>query len=381
MNESPEIIFDCDGQSLASVERKLEGIVAKGVKSVTLLVAAKFPHTSEEMNRFLTRIPVDVSGGVFPEVIYNSQYYDNALIAVLWFDDLSIETFEEVSKSDSSLYDHRLNFPVTNDKTSSLVFSNAMTREAEATLDALYYRNGQVTQYAGAGSAYCGECADASVITNHGLVADAIQIVRLPYPQETQVGHGWSVLSGPHLVTSADKNRIKTLDYQAIKPYFESIINQCRGSTDAEADESTLQKMLQEHPVGIQPYDEDMIVRDILRYDDETEEFEFIGDIPEFSNIYILTGQQDSLLQYVKDNVWNIHTCDARQSNLSLIFSCIGRRYHMGDKSNEELKLLFNHLGNTDRVIGASTLGEIASNETGLARLHSMSLVVTNLCT
>ena len=381
MNKAPEILFDCDEQSLASVEQKLKGVVANGVKSITLLVAANYPHTNEEMNCFLTRIPVSVSGGIFPEVIYNSQYYNNAVIAVLWFDDLSIETFEDVSTSNSSLYDHHSTFTETSNETSSLVFSNAKTREAEATLDALYYRNGQVTQYAGAGSAYAGDCADASVITNHGLVADAIQIVRLPYHQETQVGHGWSVLSGPHLVTSADKNRIKTLDYQPIKPYFESIINQSRGDADAETDETTLQIMLQEHPVGIQPYDEDMIVRDILRYDDDADEFEFIGDIPEFSNIYILTGEQDSLLKYVKDNTWTINSCEEKQSNLSMIFSCIGRRGHMGEKSDEELNLLFGHIGNTDRVIGASTLGEIASNEAGLARLHSMSLVVTKLWT
>jgi len=377
MNQAPEILFDCDSQSLASFEHQLKDIEQIGVKSVTLLVAAQYPHTYDEMNGFLQRMPVTVSGGIFPEVIYHSKYYNNAIIAVLWFDDLSVETFEEVSASGSSLYKGDLALPDTNQRTSSLVFSNAKTRAAEATLDALYYRNGQITQYAGAGSAYSEECSDPSVITNHGLVTDAIQIVRLPYVQQTRVGHGWSVLSGPHLVTDAEKNRIKTLDYQPIASYFEGIILDTMD--DAESCYS-LQKMLKAHPIGIHPYDEDMIVRDILKYDDKTDEFEFIGDIPEFSNIFILKGEQDSLLKYVKDSDWEFNPDTESPHSLTVIFSCIGRRVHMSDKSNEELNILSDRIGHTDRIIGVSSLGEIASNETGLARLHSMSLVVTNLC-
>ncbi len=78
----------------------------------------------------------------------------------------------------------------------------------------------------------------------------------------------------------------------------------------------------------------------------------FIGDIPKFSNIYVLSGEPETLL------------------------SCIGRRFHMGAKSNAELKTR-SKSGNT--VIGTSSLGEITSNNAGLARLHSRSLVVSSL--
>lgn len=377
MAKAPEILFDCDEQSLSYFEKKFQGIDEQGVKGITLLVASQYPHSAEEMNSFLKKIPVPISGGVFPEVIHNSQYYSDAIIALLWFDDISIHTFEGVSQSNSSLYQYQATISDNAGNTTSLVFSSAKTRESEATLDALYYRNGQITQYAGAGSAYCGGCNDPSLISNNGLIADAIQIVCLPFEQVTRVRHGWSVLSGPHLVTESDKNRVKTLDYQPIKPYFESLI---RESMAIDMLGLSLEKMLEQHPVGIQPYDEDMVVRDILRYNSETLEFEFIGDIPEYSNIYILSGEKESLLNYVKENAEQLNASASNEISLSMIFSCIGRRKHMGETSDEELNILCSHMGNTDRVIGASTLGEIASNETGLARLHSMSLVVTNLC-
>ena len=81
----------------------------------------------------------------------------------------------------------------------------------------------------------------------------------------------------------------------------------------------------------------------------------FIGDIPEFSNIYVLSGEPKTLL------------------------SCIGRRLHMGAKSNAELKTRSKSLKSGNTVIGTSSLGEITSNDAGLARLHSMSLVVSSL--
>lgn len=378
MNKAPEILFDCDEQSLSLFEKKLQGIKQRGVKSITFLVAGQYPHTNEEMDGFLKNMPVPVSGGIFPEVIHDSHYYSNAIIALLWFDDVSIHTFERVSESSSSLYQYHPSLSESAKQATSLVFSSVKTREAEATLDALYYRNGQITQYAGAGSAYSAGCFEPSIISNKGLVDDAIQIICLPYEQITRVGHGWSVLSGPHLVTESDKNRVMTLDYQPIKEYFESIVCQSLGG---DISELTLDKMLEQHPVGIQTYDEDMVVRDILRYDSETTEFEFIGDIPEYSNIYILSGEKENLLDYVKENAEHLNAAENTETSLSIIFSCIGRRHHMGEKSDEELGILFSHMGYSDRIVGASSLGEIASNETGLARLHSMSLVVTKLCT
>lgn len=105
----------------------------------------------------------------------------------------------------------------------------------------------------------------------------------------------------------------------------------------------------------------------------------FIGDIPEFSNIYVLSGEPKTLLSYVENNLSHFDSEDSAQSSLSFIFSWIGRRFHMGAKSDDELKTLSKSLKSGNTVIGTSSLGEIASNNAGLARLHSMSLVESSL--
>lgn len=374
MKTPPQILFDSGENSLSYFEKLLKSVETEGVKSITFLIAAHYPHTQASMNGFLKKIPVPVSGGVFPEIIYNNHYYSGGMLALLWFDDARIHTFYDASCLDSELYQQQSPMHHGAEHMASLVFSNTKTRAAEAALDALYYRNGQSTQYSGGGAAYYGGCDKPSIVTKDGLVSDAMQIVCLPYEQVTRVGHGWSVLSGPHLVTESEENRVKALDYQAIKPYFQSLI---RNSAGEEAANITFEEMLREFPVGIQPYDEEMIVRDILGY--ENDEMEFIGDIPEFSSIYILSGKKDSLLEYVKNNTGIFRDNTKTKPDLSLIFSCSGRRAHMGDKSAEELSILSDNLDNINRVVGVSSLGEIASNTAGLARLHSMSLAVSGL--
>ncbi len=105
----------------------------------------------------------------------------------------------------------------------------------------------------------------------------------------------------------------------------------------------------------------------------------FIGDIPKFSNIYVLSGEPITLLSYVENNLGYFDSEDSAQSSLSFIFSCIGRRFYMGAKSDDELKTLSKSLKSGNTVIGTSSLGEITSNNAGLARLHSMSLVESSL--
>lgn len=165
-----------------------------------------------------------------------------------------------------------------------------------------------------------------------------------------------------------------SLDYQPIESYIREKIQE---NYAEDLSHLEFQKLVSRFPIGIQPYDEDMLVRDPLKFEEGA--LHFIGDIPEFSNVYVLSGEPETLLSYVENNLSHFESADADQSSLSFIFSCIGRRFHMGAKSNDELEMLSQSLNSGNTIIGTSSLGEIASNNEGLARLHSMSLVVSSL--
>ena len=374
MKKSPEIIFDSERGSLAYFEEQLQNLDARGVKGVTFFIGGEYPHTQQGISAFLKSIPVPVSGGISPEVIYEGEYYDNGMLAILWFDEMKVKTFLQASDLSSPLYNQKEPIFDSTKHVSSLIFSNTKTRAAEAALDALYYRTGQSLQYAGGGMAYSLTDMTPSIATNDGLVADALQVTLFPYQQKTTVGHGWSVLSGPHLVTESVENKIKTLDYQEIKPYYESLI---RSSLGDEVKDLTIEEMKEIFPVGIQPYDDTMIIRAVVCF--ENGEMQFVGDIPEFSSVYILTGEQESLLSFMEESAEGFREIATESPDLSIVFSCIGRRLHMAEHSQKELDILTENLGSGKRIVGFTSVGEIASNSTGLACLHSMTLVVANL--
>ncbi|PWQ95351.1 FIST C-terminal domain-containing protein [Leucothrix arctica] len=374
MNKSPQVLFDREARSMAYFEKQLQDVEERGIKSITFLIASEYLQNQDTIDPFLKNMTVPVSGGVFGEVIYDGQYFTDGMIAVLWFHETRVSTFLDASNLSSVLYQQQDSILEGTDHKTSLVFSNTKMRAAEAALDTLYYRNGQSSQYAGTGTGILSDLDGSSIVTNDGLVADAVQITSFPYKQKNHVGHGWAVLSGPHLVTESEQNRVKTLDYQAIKPYYESLI---KNSVGDEANDLTFQQMIEIYPIGIQPYDEDMIVRAIQSSDDE--DMHFFGDIPEFSSVYILSGKQENLLNYVRNKADSFKTIASEKPDLSIVFSCSGRRAHMAEKSDEELAILTNSMGNSRQIIGVRSIGEIASNSTGLACFHSMSLVVANL--
>lgn len=374
MNHPSQILFDNDALDLSYFYDQLQDIEAQQVKSITFLIAANYPASKDAINTFLKKMVVPVSGGIFPEIIYNGQYYADRMMAILWFDETEIQTFHDASNLNSALHQQQESIVKNTHYQSSFVFSNTKTRAAESALDAFYYRSGQNVQYAGAGAGDLADLEAPSIVSNQGLVADALQITYLPCKLRADVGHGWSVLSGPHLVTESEENRVKALDYHNIVTYYEDLI---RNHVGEEAKDLSLGEMINMYPVGIQPYDEDMIVRDILSYSEDC--MQFIGDIPVFSSIYILKAKRESLLKYVKDNADRFKQIGRDKPDMSFIFSCAGRRKYMAEKSEDELAILMDSLKESNQVLGVSSIGEIASNSTGLARLHSMSLVVANL--
>jgi hypothetical protein len=181
------------------------------------------------------------------------------------------------------------------------------------------------------------------------------------------------VLSGPHLVTESDGNHVKSLDYRPIKPYFEQLI---KDNHAEDLSELPFDQLISRFPMGIKPYDEDVLVRDALGY--KQGGIQYIGDIPVYSKVYLLSGTPEVLLSFVTGNPEYFEP-NAESSTLSLIFSCVGRRSHMGEHSNTELKNLSPMLNSKNTIIGTSSVGEVAVNKSGLPCLHNMSLVVSRL--
>lgn len=370
MNKAPQIVFDNEHHDLGRLAGEIKLANPLGV---TIFMGKRYPHTKPTIDAFLLSLEMPVSGGIFPEVIYGDSYYGDGVIVLLWFDKPEIRTFKNISDPQSELHQHPSALEHDPSRVSCLMIMDMVSGAPEAALDALYYSNGTDLTYAGTGAGYANGGNAPCVFCEEGLIADALQTICLPYAQKTYVGHGWEVLSGPHLVTESEGSHVKSLDYRPIKPHFEQMVKE---NHPEDVSDLSFDQLISRFPMGIKPYDEDILVRDAMGYLDGA--IRYIGDIPVYSKVYLLSGTPDSLLGFVKDNPESFEP-NAEESTLSLIFSCVGRRFHMGEHSNTELKSLSPMLKSKNIIVGTSSVGEIAVNKSGLPCLHNMSLVVSRL--
>lgn len=376
-NKDFSIFFDNKERSVEKIQSYIEQSIEQGAKGITLLLGIDYISDFETLNEYFTSINIPISGGVFPEVIHENTYYKDAVIAIAWDTEVEINTYQNISDPTTELYQQATSKEdvIQSGNSGCLVFVDAKTRSPEEALDALYYRSENDYQYAGAGAGYSFDEQFPCIICNDGIIKDALQTIRLSLHQENKVSYGWTVLSGPHLVTSSEKNKIYSLDYLPIEEQYRKFI---QNSINEDISNLTIKDLLAKYPIGIYHYDEYMIVRDPFEFRDKA--IEFFGDIPEFSNIYILTAKHQELIDETENclNLFNTNTINCNNS-LTLLFSCVGRRNFMGENSNRELSNAVEQLSTQHSVIGTCSFGEIATNDAGLLRFHTLSLVVSGV--
>lgn len=340
---------------------------------LTILLAENYLSDFSTFISLITNLNIPISGGVFPEIIYKNQYYSEGMVIIEWFSEIKVKTFTKISDKNSDLYQ-----PETSDEEEvnkdrgCLVFVDHSTNSAEAALDALYYRSENDYQYAGAGAGGLNKKEIPSIICNQGFIKDALQTVRLPMQQKNHACYGWSAISGPHLVTSSQKNQVSALDYKPIREQYPKYIQE---NVKEDISHLSMQDLVNNYPIGIHHYGEDMIVRDAKEFKNNV--LECFGEIPEYSNIYILAAKPEELIEDVKENIIHFETSQRKDDTLSILFSCIGRRIYMDVQSNTELDTMVNGINSKESMIGTSSWGEIASNPAGIVRLHTMSLVIS----
>ncbi|MGK0272892.1 MAG: hypothetical protein ACI88H_003568 [Cocleimonas sp.] len=375
-NDNFTVHFDNQIKEVDYLQNFIENSNTSEVKGITLFLGSDYMGDLSPLDHYLKTIDIPISGAIFPEIIYDNKFYKDAAIIIAWKSDIKVKTFNDISNHKSELYDEAIPAEETtqNDNSSCLIFVDSRTGSAEEALDALYYRSNNEYQYAGVGAGYLGDEQLPCIISNDGIAGDALQTVRLSIKQKNKVTYGWTPISGPHLVTSSTKNKVSTLDYLPMAEQYRNLIAK---NVTEDITELSLNDLFAKYPLGIHHYGEDMIVRDPYGFEEGT--IEFFGEVPEFSNVYILSGEADQLIKDVEISLQQFVKETQEENSLSILFTCIGRRGLMGDKSDDELNVISNTLNSKQPIIGTSSFGEIATNQEGLVRFHALSHVLSKV--
>ncbi|MEE9328160.1 MAG: FIST C-terminal domain-containing protein [Cocleimonas sp.] len=362
--------------TLSSLSKSIDKLLIAKPKALTLLVSAGNEFTKEKLDSLLTSLDIPLSGGIFHKIIFKDQLLDKGSIIIAWDRDVIITNYKNIQNTDSikDLIGSSRQSKDARNIGEYLLFIDGAVSKIEENLDALYKKNGFRATFAGGGAGHKSMESNPCIISNEGLLANAMQTVATNYKSRITTTHGFTKKSGPHLVTSSDRTKINTLNYEPIVSFYKKH-NKEHGRE--ELIHSDFEEFYTHYPVGIENLDGELMVRDPINT--SKNHIEYIGNIPEYSRVHILEGSTKSIREKVDSDLSSQKLNNEKNVDATFIFSCVNRDDSDDNHNSKEIKMLNKHLNHSANIVGALSLGEIATNESRLLQLHSKTIVISQM--
>ena len=209
-------------------------------------------------------------------------------------------------------------------------------------------------------------------VLDHAVVAAAIAS---DGPIGIGVRHGWRRVGQPMLVTASRESRVDRLDDQ---PALDVYLDRLDAPAEARMDPAAFTRFAMTHPLGLSRRSGEE-VRFVAEADFEDRSLLCIAQVPQGGQVWIMEGDDDSVLAATDDACGEALSALAGEPPLGLVaFDCIARRGVLGDAGIErEVRRISSFAGGAP-VAGFYTYGEIARTH-GISGFHNQTLVVLAL--
>ena len=184
-------------------------------------------------------------------------------------------------------------------------------------------------------------------------------------------GTGWDRFGPERRVTRADGNVLYELDGRSALDLYDEYL----GPLAAEMPASGLR-----FPLGVRAAGQDYeLVRTLLAIDRDAGSMTFAGDVPEGASARLMRSNPDRLVDGAIDGARAAADVLGTAPELSLLVSCVGRRWTMGQRTEEEVEEAAAVLGG-GAIVGFYSYGELAPADGGSrCELHNQTLTITAL--
>ncbi len=353
------------GEAIAQLEKQEE------IQSVLIFTAAKSALSKEACDPIITQTSLSITGGVFPEIIYNGKNYDEGTVLVgiqSIINSLMITDFSEgrdVSVDISNQFGD-----IDPNGMTAFIFVDALISQKPKLFDSLYNLYGTIPRYIGGGTGSLEFKPFPSIYSNEGMIQEGAIVGMCELESHIGVAHGYDTISDPLKVTESDGNRVISLNWRPALELYTEVVT---GHSKQEFDYEDFFNSVKSYPFGIAKLDSEMVVRDPFKY--EGTSIFTLDNVEQGSYVSILFGDKENLLTgadsaFIRSNFKHL----SKQSS-TLIIDCISRALFLGDDLNKELQLL----DPDNKAFGAMTLGEIANNGDSYLEIFNKTAVVCSM--
>ena len=341
------------------------------VKSVLLLMTNDETFSVEFMSPFLKSFTKPIIGGVFYEVIHNSEQKNKGVLLIPLSFELKTEVFdfEDQNTNTFEKIDSYFSAELTNSG-SLFIFVDAFSSSKSAFIEDLFNFFGYKYSFFGAG---CGSDSYTSfpcVIHNSGVFGNAAVIGFTPEPIALGVAHGWTSISEPLKVTESEKTNIQTINWKPAYDVYKEIVEKHSGLV---IDKNNLSDIFKRYPIGLMKIDGEMVIRDPYSMQGDT--LNCVDNVDTGQYITVMHGNIDSL---IAGATLASENCEKEKKNKGIIteymfcVDCFSRVIFLEKEYPKELKAIGGNLS----VHGVVTFGEIANIGDSFLEIYNKTIIV-----
>jgi len=331
-------------------------------------------HTEVDINALIAQlnaIGLRFIGGIFPKVIHDNAVLEKGIVINTLEHVESLFLVENISSKSYNI--PHINFEV-NTAYSLLTYVDGLTSHISHYLSELYETYGMQTNYFGGGSGSLSLEQQPCVFCNEGIYQDAAVVCVMQMTSTIGVRHGWQKVDGPFIVTKAEGNVIKEINWQNPFEVYKDVVEAHSKNTFTDSNFFDIAKG---YPFGIVKNNAECVVRDPLMVND-TNELVCVGELEDNTLVDILNGSNNSLIEAAKSAAEE-SIKQATQPKKAIIIDCISRVLFLEDNFNKELTAITTTIKDQFPEIsisGALTLGEISSYGEGFLEFYNKTVVV-----
>jgi hypothetical protein len=357
--------------------------IVKQIKSMTqasdalavIMVGEKTEIDLPAFIQALNQQQINFVGGVFPGVIVGNKRYE-AGIAVTTMPALGKPVIiKGLNHSDFSLDaigSLTPLLPETEEQLTALVLVDGLTTNIELMLTRLFKKLNNRVTYIGGGAGSLSFQQKPCVFDNEGVYQDAAVVALLNVHSKIGVRHGWRDLRGPFIASHTNRNVVLKLNNQPAFKKYSEIVKLVTGKV---LNQENFFDIAKGFPLGLFYKGIDRIVRDPITFTEDGG-LVCVGLVPEHSLVYILTGNNESLISHAKRATTEALS-NQKKIDQCFVVDCISRVLYLQDQFSQELSGVLSALpADSSEPIGILTLGEIGSYATGSVEFFNKTIVV-----
>ncbi len=328
-----------------------------------------------QLNRSLAQVKTPVFGGVFPALALDNKQHEHGAI-VLGLEELPTVARVTGMSDPNADYESQLLEQIDewnnlSQEGTLMVLVDGLSSRISSLVENLFFVFGLENNFVGGGAGSLSFEQKPCIISSHGIESDVAIVLKIPRQSTVSVTHGWSSISEAVEVTEADRNVIKTLNWQPAFEAYKAIVDD---HSETPITREAFFDTAKSYPLGLEKIDGEVVVRDPLMVQNDSE-LVCVGEVPQGAFVRILNGTPSSLLAAARQARHIINSGPRSDKGHLLLFDCISRALFLGPDIEQELSAL----SQDDFAFGAFTLGEIANSGTDYLEFLNKTTVLARL--